>query len=288
MICFPVRIKAAILRRLVCRTFSSVDGNADALKLILGLFHFFAREMHREQRKIDVEKVALLFLLARLNKLDSLQPSSDSLKHSGASWNDDVASVKRDVALLVQNIAHDWKRHCRCTATEMFGRNYAVPSVIKSITGLCKRFVEATEPSEQLEQIKDFSDKVVDELIARVCLFESFESRVVCQIGCPSSSFFYFQDVPMRYCRALLQRISNADNVDTDVLSAKIANNQLKGKELAEELGRLSGQLINSDCKTDLLDLKVHDVWPPFYVVTLLCSSSIFFFACICITGLFP
>ena len=101
MICFPVRIKAAILRRLVCRTFSSVDGNADALKLILGLFHFFAREMHREQRKIDVEKVALLFLLARLNKLDSLPASFDSLEQN-------VVSVKRDVALLVQNTAHDF------------------------------------------------------------------------------------------------------------------------------------------------------------------------------------
>ena len=164
MICFPVRVKAAIIRRLVCRTFSSVDGNADTLKLILGLLHFFGREMHREQNKVGIKQAPLLFLLARLDSLDSLKQDVASLKH-------DVASLKHDVALLVQNTAHDWERHCRYTATEMFGRTYAVPSVIKSIPGLCKRFVEATEPSEETAELENFSNKVVDQLIARACLF---------------------------------------------------------------------------------------------------------------------
>ena len=66
MICFPVRVKAAIIRRLVCRTFSSVDGNADTLKLILGLLHFFGREMHREQNKVGIKQAPLLFFVSSL------------------------------------------------------------------------------------------------------------------------------------------------------------------------------------------------------------------------------
>ena len=220
---------------------------------------------------------SLAFLLARLDSLDSLKQDVASLKNNVASLKNNVASLKHDVALLVQNTAHDWERHCRYTATEMFGRTYAVPSVIKSIPGLCKRFVEATEPSEETAELENFSNKVVDQLIARACLFEFFHSRVVLPNRLPEFFIFYFQEVPIQYCRDLLQRIHNADNVDTDALSAKIANNQLNGKELAGELGRLSGQLSNSDRKTDLVDLKVCNVWPPSYGVTFLCSSSIFF-----------
>ena len=136
----------------------------------------------------------------------------------------------------------------------MFGRNYAAPSVIKSIPGACKRFVDDDEASKEMATLDRFCDKVIRHLIDQVVLFLS----LVVRLRAPTYSAD-FQNVPITYIQALLVQIGNSYRIETASIRTKIASGDLKGKELAREIEQLYGSLPTDkrDHKKELLGMKV-------------------------------